>query len=179
MTPSTPLPTARAPGAAMIEHDADVPAPRLWRSRSNRVVLGVIGGLAEKFGWETRPVRILWGFVGFLTIPLGCLPALVPYLTLWAITRARGPAGPPRPLLRSPNDQVVAGVLGGVASWLGLRPKIVRVGYTALTALTFVIPGIVAYLMAWAKMRVADAPTPTDTMENAGSARVLPREPRL
>jgi phage shock protein C len=42
-------------------------------------------------------------------------------------------------------------MLGGVAEWLGVRPALVRIGYSALTALTLVIPGIVTYLVLWAK----------------------------
>jgi phage shock protein C len=159
---------------------SQLPTPRLWRSRSNRVVLGVIGGLAERFGWETRPVRILWGLFGVLTLPLGSLPVLVPYITLWTITRARGPAGPPRAFRRSSTDQVVSGVLAGVADWLGLRPKTVRIVYSALTVVTAGLPGIVVYLMAWAKMRVADAPSVSPTTGTAGiasSESVLPRAP--
>src|SRR5213078_1033968 len=98
---------------------ADAPAPRLWRSRTNRVALGVIGGLAEKFGWEAKPLRILAGLLGVLTLPIGALPVVAPYLALWAITRARGAAAPAQPLRRSRTNHVIAGVLGGVAEWLG------------------------------------------------------------
>jgi phage shock protein PspC (stress-responsive transcriptional regulator) len=135
---------------------ANLPAPRLWRSRSNRVVLGVIGGLAEKFGWETRPVRILWGFLGLLTLPLAGLPVVIPYVTIWAITEGRGPAGPARSLRRSRTNQVFAGVLAGVADWLGIRPSVTRVLYSFLTLATFIVPGIVTYLVLWAKMPADD-----------------------
>lgn len=133
------------------------PVPRLWRSRTNRVVLGVVGGLAEKLGWEAKPLRILWGLVGVLTLPLGALPAIVPYLAIWGITRARGTPAPQRPFRRSRTNQLVSGTLGGVAEWLGVRPGLVRVGFAALTAATFVIPGVVTYLVLWAKTPVIDS----------------------
>jgi phage shock protein C len=132
------------------------PVPRLWRSRTNRVALGVIGGLAEKLGWEAKPLRILWGLVGVLTLPLGALPAVVPYLALYGITQARGMPAPQRPFRRSRTKQLVSGTLGGIAEWLGLRPALVRIGYSALTAATFVIPGVVTYLVLWAKTPLAD-----------------------
>jgi phage shock protein C len=135
------------------------PMPRLWRSRSDRVFLGVLGGLSEKFGWETKPIRILVGLFGFLSLPLGTLPVTIPYLTLWAITGAHGPKGQPRLLRRSRTNTVVAGVLGGIANWLGFSPRVVRVFYSALTLLTFVLPGVVTYLILWAKMRLADPGT--------------------
>src|SRR4029078_553904 len=63
------------------------PQPRLWRSATNRVVLGVIGGISEKLGWEAKPLRILAGLLGILTLPIGALPALVPSIKIWAIPR--------------------------------------------------------------------------------------------
>jgi len=39
----------------------DSPNPnRMYRSRSNRVWLGVCGGIADRFGWEPTLVRILF-----------------------------------------------------------------------------------------------------------------------
>lgn len=130
------------------------PQPRLWRSATNRVVFGVIGGIAEKLGWEAKPLRILTGLLGALTLPIGALPVLVPYLTIWAITRTRGAKRPSQPLRRSSTNKVIAGVLGGVGEWLGVKPNVVRVGYSVLTVATIWLPGIVTYLILWAKLGV-------------------------
>lgn len=53
----------------------------LRRSRSNRVIAGVCGGLGEFFG-----IRAFWFRLGFLIalIP-GGLPGLLPYLILWIV----------------------------------------------------------------------------------------------
>jgi len=143
-------------GAAGLQPPKPVlPVPRLWRSRTNRVALGVIGGLAEKLGWEAKPLRILWGIVGFVSLPLGALPAIVPYLALWGITQARGTPAPQRPLRRSRMHHLISGTLGGVAEWLGLKPAVVRAGFVGLTALTLVFPGVIAYLVLWAKTPLA------------------------
>jgi phage shock protein C len=150
--PSEPTRTASSAGAV---RQAPAPAPRLWRSASNRVVLGVIGGLAEKFGLEAKPLRILAGLLGVLTLPIAALPVIVPYLTIWGITRTHGAARTPQPLRRSKDNQVIAGVLGGLSEWLGVKPRIVRVTYSALTLATFGLPGIVTYLILWAKLKVA------------------------
>ena len=55
--------------------------PALRRSRSNRIVAGVCGGLAEFFG-----ISVFWFRLAFLIalIP-GGVPGLVPYLLLWFI----------------------------------------------------------------------------------------------
>ncbi len=52
---------------------------KLRRSRRDRVVAGVCGGLAEFFG-----VNVFWFRLAFLIalIP-GGIPGLVPYLILW------------------------------------------------------------------------------------------------
>ena len=53
----------------------------LRRSRSNRVIAGVCGGLGEFFGISAFWFRLL--FV-LLLLP-GGLPGLVPYIVLWVI----------------------------------------------------------------------------------------------
>ncbi len=52
---------------------------KLRRSRRDRVVAGVCGGLAEFFG-----INVFWFRLAFLIalIP-GGIPGLVPYLILW------------------------------------------------------------------------------------------------
>jgi phage shock protein PspC (stress-responsive transcriptional regulator) len=54
---------------------------RLRRSRRQRVIAGVCGGLAERFGWRPSVVRMLF-VVGSL-VPI--LPGFVVYLLLWLV----------------------------------------------------------------------------------------------
>jgi phage shock protein C len=54
---------------------------KLRRSRSNRIIGGVCGGLAEFFGLSSFWFRLL--FI-ILALP-GGLPGVVPYLILWLI----------------------------------------------------------------------------------------------
>ena len=58
----------------------------LRRSRRNRVLGGVCGGLADFFGISSFWFRL--GFV-LLTLP-GGLPRIVPYLVLWIIVPQEG-----------------------------------------------------------------------------------------
>ncbi len=53
----------------------------LYRSRKHRIVAGVAGGLAERFGVPVWLMRLIWLA---LLLP-GGLPGLVPYLVLWVI----------------------------------------------------------------------------------------------
>jgi len=54
---------------------------RLRRSRRNRIIAGVCGGLGEFYG-----ISAFWFRLAFLLLLLpGGLPGLVPYLILWII----------------------------------------------------------------------------------------------
>lgn len=54
---------------------------KLRRSRRNRVVAGVCGGLAEFFGINVFWLRLLF----FILLLPGGLPGLLPYLILWLV----------------------------------------------------------------------------------------------
>lgn len=57
------------------------PRNRLRRSRHNRILAGVCGGLGAFFG-----ISAFWFRLGFLILMLpGGLPGIVPYLILWII----------------------------------------------------------------------------------------------
>ena len=59
-------------------------------------------------------------------------------------------------LTRSSTDKKLAGVSGGLASYLGVDPLLVRIGF-AVSAL-FTGAGIVAYAVMWALVPSDDAP---------------------
>jgi phage shock protein PspC (stress-responsive transcriptional regulator) len=52
---------------------------RLRRSRRQRWIAGVCGGLAERYGWRPAAVRALFVFGSLVPI----LPGFVVYLVLW------------------------------------------------------------------------------------------------
>jgi phage shock protein C len=133
---------------SFVRAEAGLPEPRLWRSRSSRVIAGVIGGLAEKFGWDPLPARLLYGL---LTIASGGLLA-IPYVAIWAITRAHGPARLSPRLWRSRSNKVIGGVLGGLAEKLDVSPTFLRVLYVILSVFSAGFPGILIYLVLWAVM---------------------------
>lgn len=54
---------------------------KLRRSRYNRIVAGVCGGLGEFFGVNSFWFRLLF----FILLLPGGLPGLVPYLILWIV----------------------------------------------------------------------------------------------
>jgi phage shock protein PspC (stress-responsive transcriptional regulator) len=137
---------------------AGLPAPRLWRSRSNRVFAGVLGGLAEKFGLESRPLRILYTFCTILSGGL----LVIPYVGIWAIARPHGPWRATPRLWRSSSDKVIAGVLGGLAEKFDVSATLLRVLFVTLSVFSAGFPGILIYLILWMFMGSPDDFRPRD-----------------
>ena len=59
---------------------------------------------------------------------------------------------PPRKLLRSANNRMIAGVMGGIARRFGWNSTWVRIGYVLLSLLSAGFPGILVYLILWLLM---------------------------
>lgn len=55
----------------------------------------------------------------------------------------------PRPLTRSINDRVLAGVIGGIAHRYGWNPTLLRAIYVVVSVLSAAFPGILVYLILW------------------------------
>jgi phage shock protein C len=60
--------------------------PRVWRSGTNKVLAGVVGGLAERLNVSATGLRWFWVLMSFMT---GVFPGVFAYLVLWAITSVR------------------------------------------------------------------------------------------
>jgi phage shock protein C len=56
-------------------------AGTLTRSRSDRKIAGVCGGVAEFFGIDSTTVRVLWVIAGIIPGGWGVLP----YIVLWIV----------------------------------------------------------------------------------------------
>ena len=54
----------------------------LHRSRTNRIVAGVCGGLAEWLGWDPTLVRVLYVLVSILS---AAFPGILVYIVLWIL----------------------------------------------------------------------------------------------
>jgi phage shock protein C len=57
-------------------------ARQLTRSRTDRMIAGVCGGLAEWLGWSSTNVRVLYVIVSILSAGF---PGTLAYLALWVI----------------------------------------------------------------------------------------------
>ena len=58
------------------------PANPLRRSRRDRMIAGVCGGLAEWLGWDVTVVRVLYVVVSALS---AAFPGIIAYIVLWAV----------------------------------------------------------------------------------------------
>ena len=58
------------------------PSNPLRRSRRNRMIAGVCGGLAEWLGWDPTLVRVLYVVVSILS---AAFPGLLVYVILWIV----------------------------------------------------------------------------------------------
>ena len=57
--------------------------PRLHRSRKDKMIAGVCGGIAEWMDWDPTVVRL--GYI-LLSIISAAFPGLLIYLILWLVT---------------------------------------------------------------------------------------------
>jgi phage shock protein C len=59
----------------------------LHRSRNNRILAGVCGGMAEWLGWSPTLVRVLFVLVSVLS---AAFPGIIVYLVLWLLMPVDG-----------------------------------------------------------------------------------------
>ena len=55
-------------------------------------------------------------------------------------------------LHRSKNNRMIAGVMGGIAEYVGWSPNWVRILFVVISSLSAGIPGILIYIILWLVM---------------------------
>lgn len=56
---------------------------------------------------------------------------------------------PRRPLRRSTSNRMIAGVVGGLAEYMGIDPTLARVLYVVISILSAAFPGMLVYVICW------------------------------
>jgi phage shock protein C len=64
---------------------------RLRRSRSNKMIAGVIGGLANYFGFDPTMARVLYVILSVVSVGF---PGILVYIILWIIMPEEGEITP-------------------------------------------------------------------------------------
>ena len=59
------------------------------RSRDDRMIAGVMGGLARRLGWDATLLRVLFVIV---SIASAAFPGIIVYLILWLLMPLEGEA---------------------------------------------------------------------------------------
>jgi phage shock protein PspC (stress-responsive transcriptional regulator) len=62
-------------------------APGLTRSRSDRMLAGVIGGIARRYGWNSNLLRAIYVVV---SIASAAFPGIIVYIALWLLVPEGG-----------------------------------------------------------------------------------------
>jgi phage shock protein C len=63
-------------------------------------------------------------------------------------------------LMRSSVDCKIAGVCGGIAEYMDVDPTVVRLVWVLVSFFSGIVPGLIAYLVAWLVMPQALLPVP-------------------
>ena len=123
---------------------------KLYRSRKDRMFLGICGGLASYWQIDPAAVRLVTVFIWVLT---GFIPLLFAYF-IAALIIPLSPRGaqdtPHRRLFRSRSDRKIGGVCGGISHLFQIDSTVVRLMAIFLCFITGVFPLLIAYLIAWA-----------------------------
>ncbi len=59
-------------------------------------------------------------------------------------------------LTRSRENNIIAGVMGGIADYLGWSPFSVRLIFVLVSCASVAVPGILIYVILWFLMPMAD-----------------------
>lgn len=122
---------------------------RLYRSRYDKKIAGVCGGLGNYFSIDPNFIRLLVIFICILT---AVLPFFVVYL-IAALVIPQEPANSPaiefRRLYRTSDNRVIAGICGGLAQIFRMDPTVLRLIIVVIALVTGFFPMILTYLIAW------------------------------
>ncbi|HEU64924.1 MAG: hypothetical protein KR126chlam4_00307 [Candidatus Anoxychlamydiales bacterium] len=122
---------------------------KLYRSRSNKKVAGVLGGLGNYFKIDPTIIRLLFLVIFFIT---AIFPLLIAYI-IAAIVIPIEPASHAhkkyKRLYRSRKNKFIAGVLAGIAEFFKIDPTIVRLLFIVIMIITGFAPMIFVYIVAW------------------------------
>lgn len=111
---------------------------RLYRDENNKLIGGVCAGLANYFGIDKLVVRII-----FVLFAFAFFFGFIVYLILWVAipsTASTTIGSVRKKLFRDPDNKLIAGVCGGLASYFGVNVWIPR--------LLFLIP-FLSFVTSW------------------------------
>lgn len=73
-------------------------SPALYRSNQHHMIAGVMGGIAERYGWNVTILRVLFVLISCIS---AAFPGILVYLVLWMVL----PKAPVHPVSHHSNQQ--------------------------------------------------------------------------
>ncbi|WP_118974246.1 PspC domain-containing protein [Taibaiella koreensis] len=132
--------------------------PPLTRSRREKMIGGVCGGLAAHFNIDSTIVRM-----AFFLVTLAWGAGAIVYIVLWALLPEGdgNTAVVRRRLYRNPKQKVVGGVCSGIAAYANIDPIVPRIIFAAplLGIIFFSILGSGSFFQSLFSLMVGGLPT--------------------
>jgi phage shock protein PspC (stress-responsive transcriptional regulator) len=122
---------------------------KLYRSRTNKKIAGICGGLGDYFAVDPVIIRLLFLAICFFT---AILPMVIAYLVAVIIIPqepSKRPVKRYKHLYRSRKNKFIAGILAGLAKYFNMDPTIIRIIFIILMVITGFAPMILTYVFAW------------------------------
>ena len=150
---------------------AETDARTLRRNMSDKMLAGVISGLARYFGFsDATPWRILFIILFVFTIPVATVCYLVGWLIIPAdndvVPHAQGSSKAQRQLFRDGKDKMLGGVISGLCAYFGGKDVTPwRLLFILLCFMSFSLL-LIIYLAMW--FIVPEAVTAEDRLRRRG-----------
>lgn len=132
----------------------------IYRDGKRKALGGVLAGIAHKYNFD-----VVWARILFLVFALGLIGEgvgpfmILLYVIAWVVAPVRNDleeSPTVRKFYRNPEDKVIGGVASGLASYLKMDVKIVRIIFVISG---FLVIGIILYLLFWIVAPVAHSVT--------------------
>jgi len=122
---------------------------KLYRSKNNKLLAGLCGGLGEYLRIDPILIRF---FTIIALIFTGFFPVFIAYIIGWWIVPIKSKSSVipvEKCLYRSYRDRKIAGICGGLGEYWHFDPTIIRIIVVFLCIITAVLPLMIAYLIGW------------------------------
>lgn len=143
------------------------PNKRLYRDRKRKILGGVCAGLAHYFNVDS-----VWPRLILALLALGYGGGIVLYIILWIALPASDSLEEEasiKKMFRNPDEKVLGGVAGGIASFFGTDVVLIRLLFVVTAFFGGV--GFILYIILW--ISLPEAKTITEKMEMQGEPVTL------
>jgi phage shock protein PspC (stress-responsive transcriptional regulator) len=146
---------------------------RLYRDTNGRILGGVASGIAHYFSIDPLWVRLIFLLIFFnILFPAVTGAVFLAYIVLWIVVPGNDQLVEDKSykkLYRNPDDRVLGGVSGGIASFFGSDPTVIRLLFVLSIFLGGA--GLILYIILW--IITPEAGSITEKMQMQGEPVTL------